>query len=182
MRLIDLLLIAIGLSMDAFAVSVCKGLNTRKHCIKTGAVAGLYFGGFQALMPTLGYICGGAIRQYIMAVSKYVALVLLCLIGINMVRESLKGEQRKDDESLGPAAMLPAAIATSIDAFAVGITLVALDVNILTSAMLIGLTTFLIAFAGVWIGHYFGNRLEKHAGMLGGIILILIGLRIFIAG
>lgn len=182
MKIIDILLIAIALSMDAFAVSICKGLNARKHYIKTGLIAGMYFGGFQALMPTIGYICGGTIRQYITMVSKYVALILLCLIGINMIRESLKGEQQKTDASLGPAVMLPAAIATSIDAFAVGITLAALEVNIFASAILIGLITFLIAFAGVLIGHCFGNRLEKRAGMLGGIILIFIGLRIFITG
>lgn len=182
MGLIDLIMIGIGLSMDAFAVSVCKGLNTKKQCVKTGIVAGLYFGGFQALMPTLGYICGGTIRQYITMVSKYVALILLGLIGINMIRETLKGESKEASASLSPAVMVPAAIATSIDAFAVGITLAALDVNILSSAMLIGTTTLLIAFAGVWIGHFFGNKLERKAGILGGVILILIGIRIFITG
>lgn len=182
MGLLDLLMIAVGLSMDAFAVSVCKGLSVKKHCAKTGIVAGLYFGGFQALMPTLGYICGGAVRQYITMVSKYVALILLCLIGINMIRETLRGESKETDISIRPVAMIPAAIATSIDAFAVGITLVALDVEILSSAMLIGTTTFLIALAGVWIGHYFGSRLERKAGLLGGIILIAIGIRIFVMG
>lgn len=182
MGLIDLLMIAIGLSMDAFAVSVCKGLDTKQRPVKTGFVTGIYFGGFQALMPTLGYICGGTIRQYIEAVSKYVALILLCLIGINMIRETLKGEGNEADASLSPTVMIPAAIATSIDAFAVGITLAALDVDIFFSAMLIGTTTFLIAFAGVWIGYFFGNKLERKAGILGGIILILIGIRIFIMG
>jgi len=182
MKLIDLLMIAVGLSMDAFAVSICKGLNAGKHFIKTGMTAGLYFGGFQALMPVLGYVCGEAIRQYITMASKYVALILLCLIGFNMIRESLTDGPEKANGSLSPAIMLPAAIATSIDAFAVGITLAALDVNILTSAMLIGSVTFLIAFAGVLIGLCFGSRLEKRADILGGLILILIGLRIFITG
>lgn len=182
MGLIELMLVAVGLSMDAFAVSVCKGLNTKKRPLKTGIVAGLYFGGFQALMPAAGYICGGTMRQYIEAVSKYVALFLLCLIGINMIRENLKGESKEASASLGVAVMLPAAVATSIDAFAVGITLAALNVNIIPSVMLIGATTFLIAFVGVWIGHFFGDRLGNRAGILGGIILILIGLRIFITG
>ena len=115
-------------------------------------------------MPTLGYICGGTIRQYIEAVSKYVALFLLCIIGINMIRENLKGECKE------------------IDAFAVGITLSALNVKIIPSATLIGTTTFLIAFVGVWIGHFFGNRLGNRAGILGGVILILIGVQIFIMG
>ena len=182
MGLIDLLMIAVGLSMDAFAVSICKGLSAKRDCAKTGIVAGLYFGGFQALMPTLGYICGGTVRQYITMVSKYVALILLGLIGINMIRETLKGESKEANASLSPAVMVPAAVATSIDAFAVGITLAALEVNILSSAMLIGTTTLLIAFAGVWIGHFFGNKLERKAGILGGVILILIGIRIFITG
>ena len=182
MGLLDLLLVAVGLSMDAFAVSVCKGLNTKKHPAKAGLIAGVYFGGFQALMPTLGYICGGTIRQYIEAVSKYVALFLLCIIGINMIRENLKGECKGASRELGFTVMIPAAIATSIDAFAVGITLTALNVKILPSAALIGTTTFLIAFVGVWIGHFFGNRLGNRAGILGGVILILIGVRIFIMG
>ena len=161
MGLLDLLLVAVGLSMDAFAVSVCKGLNTKMHPVKTGLVAGLYFGGFQALMPTLGYICGGTIRQYIEAVSKYVALFLLCIIGINMIRENLKGECKETNGALGFTVMVPTAIATSIDAFAVGITLSALNVKIIPSATLIGTTTFLIAFVGVWIGHFFRKSVRK---------------------
>ena len=131
-------------------------------------------------MPTLGYICGGTIRQYIEAVSKYVALFLLCIIGINMIRENLKGECKGASRELGFTVMIPAAIATRIDAFAVGITLAALNVKILPSAALIGTTTFLIAFVGVWIGHFFGDRLGNRAGILGGVILI--GIRIFIMG
>ena len=150
MGLLDLLLVAVGLSMDAFAVSVCKGLNTKMHPVKTGLVAGLYFGGFQALMPTLGYICGGTIR-----------LFLLCIIGINMIRENLKGECKETNGALGFTVMVPAAIATSIDAFAVGITLSALNVKIIPSATLIGTTTFLIAFVGVWIGHFFRKSVRK---------------------
>ena len=152
-------------------------MNTKKHPAKAGLIAGVYFGGFQALMPTLGYICSGTIRQYIEAVSKYVALFLLC-----MIRENLKGECKGTSRELGFTVMIPAAIATSTDAFAVGITLAALNVKILPSAALIGTTTFLIAFVGVWIGHFFGDRLGNRAGILGGVILVLIGVRIFIMG
>ena len=133
-------------------------------------------------MPTLGYICGGTIRQYIEAVSKDVALFLLCIIGINLSRENLKGEWKETNRALAFTVMVPAAITTSIDAFAVGITLSALNVKIIPSATLIGTTTFLIAFVGVWIGHFFGNRLGNRAGILGGVILILIGVQIFIMG
>ena len=181
MGLLDLLLVAVGLSMDAFAVSVCKGLNTKMHPVKTGLGRAIFWW-IPGAMPTLGYICGGTIRQYIEAVSKYVALFLLCIIGINMIRENLKGECKETNGALGFTVMVPAAIATSIDAFAVGITLSALNVKIIPSATLIGTTTFLIAFVGVWIGHFFGNRLGNRAGILGGVILILIGVRIFIMG
>ena len=112
-------------------------------------------------MPTLGYICGGTIRQYIEAISKYVALFLLCIIGINMIRENLKGECKETNRALGFTVMVPAAITTSIDAFAVGITLSALNVKIIPSATLIGTTTFLIAFVGVWIGHFFRKSVRK---------------------
>ena len=182
MGTIELLLLAVGLAMDAFAVSICKGLALEKITPKKAIIVGIWFGGFQALMPTLGYICGGTIRQYIEAVSKYVALFLLCIIGINMIRENLKGECKGTSGALGFTVMIPAAIATSIDAFAVGITLAALNVKILPSVALIGTTTFLIALAGVWIGHFFGDRLGNRAGILGGVILILIGIRIFIMG
>ena len=182
MNFIDIFLIGVALSMDAFAVSICKGLSVKKVSAKHVLTVGVYFGGFQALMPTLGYICGGTIRQYIEAVSKYVALFLLCIIGINMIRENLKGECKETNRALGFTVMVPAAITTSIDAFAVGITLSALNVKIIPSATLIGTTTFLIAFVGVWIGHFFGNRLGNRAGILGGVILILIGVQIFIMG
>lgn len=179
---IELFFIAIGLSMDAFAVSVCKGLSTQGNCRKASVVTGLWFGGFQALMPFLGYLCGEGISRYITAVSKYVALVLLSLIGINMIREAVKEQEKCADASLSPQIMFPAAVATSIDAFAVGITLAALQVHIVPAVLLIGCTTFLISCAGVHVGNIFGNRFEKQAAIFGGIVLIGIGLRIFIAG
>lgn len=179
---IELFFIAVGLSMDAFAVSVCKGLSTQESRIKTGIITGAWFGGFQALMPFLGYLCGEGISRYITAVSKYVALILLSLIGINMIREAITGKGENADVSLRPDVMFPAAIATSIDAFAVGITLAALQVYILPAVLLIGCTTFFISWIGVWIGGIFGSRFEKQSAVLGGIILICIGLHIFAAG
>lgn len=179
---IELLFIAIGLSMDAFAVSICKGLAIQGKCRKAGVVVGAWFGGFQALMPFLGYLCGEGISKYITAVSKYVALILLSLIGINMIREALTAGSESADASLSYKIMLPAAIATSIDAFAVGITLAALQASIIPSILLIGCTTFLISCAGVHVGNVFGNKFEKQAAIFGGIVLICIGLRIFITG
>lgn len=179
---IDLLFIAIGLSMDAFAVSICKGLSIQGNCRKASVVTGAWFGGFQALMPFLGYLCGEGISHYITAVSKYVALILLSLIGINMIREAVSKHEENADASLSPKIMLPAAIATSIDAFAVGITLAALQVHIIPSILLIGCTTFFISLSGVHMGNIFGNRFEKQAAILGGIVLVGIGVRIFITG
>lgn len=179
---IDLFFIAIGLSMDAFAVSICKGLSIQGNCRKASIITGAWFGGFQALMPFLGYLCGEGISQYITAVSKYVALILLSLIGINMIREALKKEEENTDASLSPKIMFPAAVATSIDAFAVGITLAALQIHILPAILLIGCTTFFISCAGVHVGNIFGRRFEKQAAVFGGIVLICIGLRIFIVG
>ena len=179
---IELFFIAIGLSMDAFAVSVCKGLSTQGNCRKAGVITGVWFGSFQALMPFLGYLCGEGISQYITAVSKYVALFLLSLIGINMIREAVSEKKENTDASLNPKIMFPAAIATSIDAFAVGVTLAALQVHIIPAVLLIGCTTFFISCAGVHIGNVFGNRFERYAAVFGGIVLICIGLRIFIAG
>lgn len=178
---IELFFIAVGLSMDAFAVSVCKGLSTQGNCRKTSIVTGIWFGGFQALMPFLGYLCGEGISRYITAVSKYVALILLSLIGINMIREAVQKKEEHSDASLSPQIMLPAAVATSIDAFAVGITLAALQVHIIPAILLIGFTTFLISCTGVHVGNIFGNRFEKQAAVFGGVVLICIGLRIFIA-
>lgn len=179
---IELFLIAVGLSMDAFAVSVCKGLSLPGRCGKAGIVTGVWFGGFQALMPSLGYLCGEGISRYITAVSKSVALVLLSLIGINMIREAVSEKKENTDASLSLKVMFPAAVATSIDAFAVGITLAALQVHIIPAVLLIGCTTFLISCTGVHVGNIFGSRFEKQAAVFGGIVLICIGLRIFIAG
>ncbi len=177
---IELFLIAVGLSMDAFAVAVCKGLAMKGSCRKAGVITGLWFGGFQALMPFGGYLCGVGISRYVTAISKYVALVVLSLIGINMIREAAVGKEENADASLRPKVMFPAAVATSIDAFAVGVTLAALQMPVLRAVSVIGGTTFLFSYAGVRIGNMFGSRFGKQAAVCGGIILIGIGVRLFI--
>ena len=179
MSLSELLLIAVGLSMDAFAVSVCKGLSVRRLRLKHALLAGLYFGGFQFLMPVLGWLLGYRFEALITSVDHWIAFVLLGLIGANMVRESFSDAEKMDDD-FSFRAMLPLAIATSIDALAVGVTFAFLEVRILPAAALIGVTTFLLSALGIRIGHVFGARWKARAERLGGIILILIGLKILL--
>ena len=177
MGFIELLLIAVGLSMDAFAVSVCKGLSVKKVGVKHAALAGLYFGGFQFLMPVIGYLLGFRFESVIESIDHWVAFVLLAFIGGNMIKESFgKAEELNDD--FGVKTMLLMAIATSIDALAVGVTFAFLEVQILPAAGLIGVTTFLLSFAGIYIGNVFGARYKSKAELAGGIILVVIGLKI----
>ena len=177
MGFIELLLIAVGLSMDAFAVSVCKGLSVKKVGVKHAALAGLYFGGFQFLMPVIGYLLGFRFESVIESIDHWVAFVLLAFIGGNMIKESFgKGEELNDD--FGVKTMLLMAIATSIDALAVGITFAFLEVQILPAAGLIGVTTFLLSFVGIYIGNAFGTRYKSRAELAGGIILVVIGVKI----
>ena len=179
MGFIELLLIAVGLSMDAFAVSVCKGLSVKKVGMKHAALAGLYFGGFQFLMPVIGYLLGFRFESVIENVDHWVAFVLLAFIGGNMIKESFgKAEELNDD--FGVKTMLLMAIATSIDALAVGITFAFLEVQILPAAGLIGVTTFLLSFVGIYIGNAFGTRYKSKAELAGGIILVLIGVKILL--
>lgn len=175
MSFVEILLIGIGLSMDAFSVSISKGLTTKKFSWKVALACGLWFGSFQALMPIIGYFLGAQFEQFITAVDHWIAFGLLFLIGANMIREALwRGTENKN---LG---MLLLAIATSIDALAVGISFACIQVKIWSSVLVIGLTTFLFSMLGVKIGNVFGSRFEKGAGILGGIILILIGLKILL--
>ena len=176
----ELLLIAVGLSMDAFAVSICKGLSVKTLRPKHALLAGLYFGGFQFLMPVLGYLLGYRFEAMIARFDHWIAFVLLSLIGGNMIREALSKEEERLDDSFGFRAMVLLAIATSIDALAVGVTFAFLNVKILPSALLIGLTTFLLSALGICIGHAFGIRYKSGAELTGGIILILIGLKILL--
>ena len=179
MTFAELLLIAVGLSMDAFAVSVCKGLSVKQLRPKHALLAGLYFGGFQALMPMLGWLLGYRFERLITSVDHWIAFVLLGLIGANMIRESF-GEEEKLDDDFSVKTMLLMAVATSIDALAVGITFAFLSVRILPAAGLIGLTTFLLSALGVVVGHAFGAKFQNGAERLGGTILILIGLKILL--
>lgn len=178
MSLLELLLIAVGLSMDAFAVSVCKGLSLRGLKPKHAALVGLYFGGFQALMPVLGWLLGSRFERYITSVDHWIAFFLLSVIGVGMIRESRQAEELNGDLSF--RAMLPLAVATSIDALAVGITFAFLQVRILPAAGLIGLTTFALSALGVYIGHLFGLKYKAKAELAGGVILIGIGLKILL--
>ena len=178
---VEILLIGIGLSMDAFSVSICKGLTTKKFSWKMALTCGLWFGLFQALMPLIGYFLGSQFEQYITAVDHWIAFGLLFLIGANMIREALsKKNDVPDDNSLDFKTMLLLAIATSIDALAVGISFACIQVKIWSSVLIIGVTTFLFSVLGVKIGNVFGSKFEKSAGILGGIILILIGLKILL--
>lgn len=180
MDLLSLFLIAVGLSMDAFAVSVCKGLATPKYKLKYSMICGAWFGGFQALMPTVGYLLGVNFKKYITAIDHWIAFVLLALIGFNMIREALKNDDEGADPSFNAKSMLLLAIATSIDALAIGITFAFLDVNIVAAVLFIGVCTFVISAAGVKIGSVFGTRFKSKAEIAGGAILIILGLRILI--
>lgn len=178
----ELFLLAVGLSMDAFAVSVCKGLAMRKVTLKAQMTCGLWFGGFQALMPFVGFYLGSLFAEAIEAFDHWVAFGLLVLIGCNMLKEALES---KDDEcpdcDLSLKTMFILAIATSIDALAVGISLaMAGNVNIIQAVSLIGVTTFLLSAVGVSIGNIFGARYERRAELAGGIILILLGCKILL--
>lgn len=180
MDLLSLFLIAVGLSMDAFAVSVCKGLATPKYKLKYSMICGAWFGGFQALMPAVGYLLGVNFKKYITAIDHWIAFVLLALIGFNMIREALKNDDEGADPSFTAKSMSLLAVATSIDALAIGITFAFLDVNIVAAVLFIGVCTFVISAAGVKIGSAFGTRFKSKAEIAGGAILIILGIRILV--
>lgn len=178
MSLLELFLIGVGLSMDAFAVSICKGLSMQKIRIKDTLIVGLYFGGFQALMPFIGYLLGISFQRVIASYDHWVAFILLGLIGFNMIKESLDPESESCDSSVRMKDMLVLAVATSIDALAVGVTFAFLKVKIVPAISLIGCTTFVISIIGVKMGAVFGCRYKSKAEFAGGLILILIGCKI----
>ncbi len=183
MGLFDLILLALGVSMDAFAVSICKGLSVKKAGIKEKVTCGLWFGGFQALMPLIGFLLGALFAAAIEAVDHWIAFALLGLIGINMLREAFSKEEEPKENcgDMSAKTMFIMAVATSIDALAVGISLaMAGDVNIFLAISLIGATTFLMSAIGVHIGSLFGSKFEKKAEALGGMILIILGLKILL--
>lgn len=180
MNLFELFLVAVGLSMDAFAVSICKGLALKEARPRHMALVGLWFGGFQALMPVLGYLVGVQFKDAITAVDHWIAFGLLAVIGGNMVREALSGDGEEADASLSPKAMLLLALATSIDALAVGVGFAFLSVNIAAAAGFIGAVTFLLSGAGMKVGSLFGAKYKNRAELAGGVILILLGTKILL--
>lgn len=181
MSFLDIFLIGVALSMDAFAVSVCKGLSVKKAGVKHVLTVGVYFGGFQALMPILGFLLGYKFESFITNIDHWIAFVLLAIIGGNMIREALgKDEDDKENDDFSFRAMLPLAVATSIDALAVGISFAFLGVDIVTAALLIGATTFVLSGAGIFVGNIFGSKYKSKAELAGGIVLILIGAKILL--
>lgn len=181
MGFIEIFLIGVGLAMDAFAVSICKGLSTRQLKMKHALICGGYFGFFQGLMPFIGFILGVSFQDKIEFIDHWIAFILLGIIGINMIKESLEdGCDECQEEDFSFKAMLPLAIATSIDALAVGVTFAFLKVNIVTAIIIISITTFIISMGGVKIGNIFGSKYKSKAELAGGCILILMGLKILL--
>ncbi len=180
MSTITLFLLAVGLAMDAFAVAVCKGLAMNRISWKKALTVGLWFGIFQAGMPVIGYLLGAGLSEKIAAFDHWIAFVLLALIGANMIREACRGGDEAADDSLAFGKMLTLAVATSIDALAVGVTFAFLTVNIVKAAAFIGVITLIISMAGVKIGNIFGNKYQAKAEFIGGLILILLGTKILI--
>lgn len=180
MGLLELFILAVGLSMDAFAVSVCKGLAMPKISLKKAAIVGAWFGGFQALMPAIGYVLGYQFRDKITAVDHWIAFILLGVIGANMIREACSPGEETEDDRLDVRTMFLLAVATSIDALAVGITFAFLEVHLAAAVSFIGATTFLLSAAGVKIGNVFGTKYKAKAEFAGGAILILLGVKILL--
>jgi putative Mn2+ efflux pump MntP len=183
MGFLELLLVAVGLSMDAFAVSLCKGLNMRKLNLRHAGVIALFFGGFQAVMPLIGWFLGKQFAQYITSIDHWIAFALLAIVGGKMLVEGIKNETEEEcscEEKLDLKELFMLSVATSIDALAVGISFAFLQVLILPSIALIGITTFLLSFAGVALGNRFGVKFQNKAEIAGGAVLILIGLNILL--
>lgn len=180
MGIIEILLTSFGVSMDAFAVSICKGLFMKKYNLKASAIIALYFGLFQGLMPLIGYLLGVSFQDKITPIDHFIAFILLGLIGYNMLTESFSKEESKSDDDISFKTMIILSIATSIDALAVGITFAFLKVNIIFPVLCIVIITFLMCLIGTKIGNIFGYKCEKKAQRVGGIILILLGIKILI--
>lgn len=184
MGIAELLLIAVGLSMDAFAVSICRGLGMRRLNLRTAAVLALFFGCFQALMPLVGWALGSQLMWLIAPVDHWVAFVLLAFIGGKMLWEAFHEDDEgcgcEDTSAIDLREFLVLAVATSIDALAAGISFAALNVDIVASVSLIGIITFALSFVGVAVGHFFGARYERPASVVGGVVLILIGLKVLL--
>lgn len=185
MGLIEILILSVGLAMDAFAVAICKGLSVKKLEVKHAVIVGLYFGGFQGIMPLIGYFLGSAFASYITKFSHWITFGLLVIIGINMIRESFdKGDECEcTDNSFSAKAMLPLAVATSIDAMATGVVMsIEGGLNIFISVTIIALVTFIISALGVKVGNVFGTRYKSKAEFVGGCVLILLGIKFLLEG
>ena len=184
MSIVELFLIGVGLSMDAFAVAICQGLCMPKLNLRHGGVIALYFGGFQALMPLIGWFLGSQFAGYIQSFDHWVAFVLLVLIGGNMIREALSPEEEETScavaNKLDHRQLFMMAVATSIDALAIGVTFAFLEVSIVPAISIIGCTTFCLSLVGVVVGNFFGARYKKRAELTGGIILVLLGVKILL--
>lgn len=180
MGVIEIVLLGIGLAMDAFAVSICKGLSMKKMEWKKAIIIALYFGVFQALMPVIGYLLGVGFEEKITSIDHWIAFGLLSMIGINMIREAFGDKESEENDSVDFKSMIVLAVATSIDALAVGVTFAFLRVNVIFAVAIIGIVTFIISMCGVKIGNVFGDKYESKAEIAGGIILILLGLKILL--
>lgn len=180
MEIYEILLISIGLAMDAFAVSICKGLSMKKMNWKNAVIIALYFGVFQALMPLIGYFLGMTFESIVTTFDHWVAFALLTLIGGGMIKESFDSEDDKKNDRVDFKTMVVLAIATSIDALAIGITFAFFDVNIVLAVSIIGIITFIISVLGVKIGNRFGDKYQNKAQLMGGIILVLLGFKILL--
>lgn len=180
MSLLEILLISIGLAMDAFAVSICKGLSMKNMNWKKAIIVAIYFGVFQALMPVIGYFLGTAFERLVTQIDHWIAFVLLLLIGLSMLKEAFSKNPEQHNENIDFKTMILLAVATSIDALAVGITFAFLKVNMLLATIIIGIVTFLICIIGVKIGNKFGHKYERKAETVGGLILIFMGIKILL--
>ncbi len=180
MGISELLLIGIGLSMDAFAVSIGKGLSTKRLKPRHYLSVGVWFGGFQALMPIVGYLLGVSFASLVESFDHWIAFVLLSIIGINMIRESLHGDECEIHSDFSIYSMFMLAIATSIDALAIGVSFAFLQIDILPAASIIGITTFILSMIGLRIGNIFGCRYKSKAEFVGGAVLIIIGIKILV--
>lgn len=178
MELIEIILVSVALAMDAFAISVCKGLSMKKMNWKKAALVGVYFGGFQALMPMIGFFLGSSFESLVISIDHWIAFILLGIIGANMIKESFGEDEGACDDDTSFKTMLVLAVATSIDALAVGITFAFLKVNVFWAVILIGIITFVLSVCGVKIGNTFGDKYERKAELAGGVILILMGIKI----
>ena len=180
MSTLELIIIGFGLAMDAFAVSVGKGLTLDRVEPRHALKAGVWFGGFQALMPIIGYLLGNSFSSIVVSIDHWIAFGLLVLIGLNMIREAIWGEEESQDSNFDVRHMLIMAVATSIDALAVGISMAFLGINIWLAAAIIGVITFLLSASGIYLGRTVGGKLGDKAGILGGIVLIAIGIKILV--